>query len=133
MSEILAPAIRLADEGFPVAPLTAYFWSRGADGQLKSSLNGNELTIDGRGPRASEIFRNPGLAKTLSVIARENKRGFYQGQIAEAVVSVIKEAGGCMSADDLESHGPPGRVRYPSTIADCVCMNVRQMDRASQP
>ena len=104
MSEILAPAIRLADEGFPVAPLTAYFWSRGADKQLKSSLNGIELTMDGRGPRAGEIFRNPGLAKTLSVIARENKRGFYQGQIAEAVVSVIKEAGGCMSAEDLESH-----------------------------
>jgi len=104
MSEILAPAIRLADEGFPVAPLTAYFWSRGADKQLKSSLNGIELTMDGRGPRAGEIFRNPGLAKTLSVIARENKRGFYQGQIAEAVVSVIKEASGCMSAEDLESH-----------------------------
>lgn len=104
MAEILAPAIRLADEGFPVAPLTAYFWSRGADKQLKSSLNGIELTIDGRGPRAGEIFRNPGLAKTLSVIARENKQGFYQGQIADAVVSVIKEAGGCMSAEDLESH-----------------------------
>jgi len=104
MAEILAPAIRLADEGFPVAPLTAYFWSRGADKQLKSSLNGIELTIDGRGPRAGEIFRNPGLAKTLSVIARENKRGFYQGQIAEAVVSAVKEAGGCMSAEDLESH-----------------------------
>lgn len=104
MAEILAPAIRLADEGFPVAPLTAYFWSRGADKQLKSSLNGIELTIDGRGPRAGEIFRNPGLAKTLSVIARENKRGFYQGQIAEAVVSAVKDAGGCMSAEDLESH-----------------------------
>lgn len=78
MAEILAPAIRLADEGFPVAPLTAYFWSRGADKQLKSSLNGIELTINGRGPRAGEIFRNPGLAKTLSVIARENKQGFFR-------------------------------------------------------
>lgn len=104
MSEILAPAIRLADEGFPVAPLTSYYWSRGADRQLKSSLNGHELTIDGRAPQAGEIFRNPGLAKTLSVVARENKRGFYQGQIAESIVSVIKEAGGCLSAEDLASH-----------------------------
>ncbi|MDP1714127.1 MAG: gamma-glutamyltransferase [Anaerolineales bacterium] len=104
MSEILAPAIRLADEGFPVAPMTSYFWARGVDRQLKSSLNGHELTIDGRAPKAGEIFRNPGLAKTLSVIARENKRGFYQGQIAESIVSVIKEAGGCLSEDDLESH-----------------------------
>lgn len=104
MAEILAPAIRLADEGFPVAPLTSYYWSRGADRQLKSSLNGHELTIDGRAPKAGEIFHNPGLAKALSVVARENKRGFYQGQIAEAIVGVIKEAGGCLSAEDLESH-----------------------------
>lgn len=104
MSEILAPAIRLAEEGFPVAPLTSYYWTSGAEGQLKSSLNGRELTVDGRAPRAGEIFRNPGLAKTLSLIARENKRGFYQGQIAEAIVRVIKEAGGCLSEDDLASH-----------------------------
>ena len=104
MSEILAPAIRLAEEGFPVAPLTSYDWTVGAEGQLKSSLNGRELTIDGRAPRAGEIFRNPGLAKSLSLIARENKQGFYQGQIAEAIASVIKEAGGCLSEDDLEAH-----------------------------
>lgn len=104
MAEILMPAIRLADEGFPVAPLTSYFWSRGADRQLKSALNGSELTIDGRGPKAGEIFRNPGLAKTLSVVAEKNAEGFYQGQIAESIVCVIKEAGGCMSADDLASH-----------------------------
>ncbi|MEK6751180.1 MAG: gamma-glutamyltransferase [Chloroflexota bacterium] len=104
MAEILAPAIRLADEGFPVAPFTSYFWSRGADRQLKSALNGSELTIDGRAPKAGEIFRNPGLAKTLSVVAEKNAEGFYQGQIAESIVRVIKEAGGCMSADDLASH-----------------------------
>ncbi len=104
MSEILAPAIRLADDGFPVSPLTSYFWSRGADRQLKSALNGSEMTIDGRAPKAGEIFRNPGLAKTLSVVAEKNAEGFYQGQIAESIVRVIKEAGGCLSADDLASH-----------------------------
>jgi gamma-glutamyltranspeptidase/glutathione hydrolase len=104
MSEILVPAIRLADEGFPVAPLTSYFWSRGADRQLKSALNGSEMTIDRRAPKAGEIFRNPGLARTLSVVAEKNAEGFYQGQIAESIVRVIKEAGGCMSADDLASH-----------------------------
>jgi gamma-glutamyltranspeptidase/glutathione hydrolase len=104
LSEILAPAIRLAEEGFPVSPLTSYYWSRGAERQLKSSLNGGELTIDGRGPGPGEIFRNPGLAKTFKVVAAEKAAGFYQGQIAEAIVGVIKEAGGCMSAEDLASH-----------------------------
>ena len=104
LTEILSPAIRLAEEGFPVAPLTAHSWARGVDRQLKSALNGLELTIDGRAPKAGEIFRNPGLAKTFKVVAEKKAEGFYQGQIAESIAGVIKEAGGCMSADDLASH-----------------------------
>ena len=104
MAEILAPAIRLASEGFPVAPITSYFWQRGAQNQLKSAPNGYELTIDGRGPKPGEIFRNSNLARTFEIVAREGKDAFYQGGIAEAIVSVIKEAGGCMSAEDLASH-----------------------------
>jgi len=104
MSEILAPAMRLASEGFPVAPITAYSWQRGAQKQLATAPNGRELTIDGRGPNAGEIFRNPGLAHTFDRIARGGPSAFYQGEIAEAIVSVIKEAGGVMSAEDLASH-----------------------------
>jgi len=104
MSEILAPAMRLASDGFPVAPITAYSWQRGAQKQLASAVNGRELTIDGRGPNAGEIFRNPGLARTFEMIARSGPSAFYQGEIAEAIVSVIKEAGGVMSTEDLASH-----------------------------
>ncbi|MBX3038823.1 MAG: gamma-glutamyltransferase [Anaerolineales bacterium] len=104
LTEILSPAIRLADEGFPVAPITSYFWGRGADRQLKSALNGTELTIDGRAPKAGEIFYNKGLAKTFRLIAEKKAEGFYQGLIAEAIVSVIKEAGGVMSDADLAEH-----------------------------
>src|SRR5262249_8878857 len=64
VKDILAPAIHLADEGFPVAPITAYYWERGVERQLKSARNGRELTIDGRAPRAGEVFKNPGLART---------------------------------------------------------------------
>ena len=104
MTEILAPAIRLASEGFPVAPITSHYWQRGAERQLKSGLNGVELTIDGRGPNAGEIVRNQNLARTFEIVARGCPSAFYQGEIAEAIVAVIKEAGGCMSADDLASH-----------------------------
>ncbi|HSK88192.1 MAG TPA: gamma-glutamyltransferase, partial [Anaerolineales bacterium] len=104
MPEIIAPAIRLARDGFPVAPITAHAWQRGAQNQLKSASNGHELTIDGRGPRAGEIFRNPNLARTFEMIAHGGRSAFYQGEIAEAIVGVIKEAGGCLSMDDLASH-----------------------------
>jgi len=104
MSEILAPAIRLASEGFPVGPITSHSWQRGAQNQLKSAPNGHELTIDGRGPNAGEIFRNPNLARTFELVARGGVSVFYEGEIAEAIVGVIKEAGGCMLLEDLASH-----------------------------
>src|SRR6185503_13192425 len=104
MAEILAPAIRLAEVGFPVAPITAKSWQRGAERQLKSALNGHELTIDGRGPNVGEIFRNPGLARTFKTVAEGGKSAYYHGAIAEAIVSVIQESGGCMSAEDIASH-----------------------------
>jgi len=104
MSDVLAPAIRLASDGFPVAPLTSYFWKRGAQRQLASAPNGVELTIDGRAPKVGEIFRNPGLARTFETVARGGVSAFYQGEIAESIVGVLKEAGGCMSMDDLALH-----------------------------
>lgn len=104
MAEILAPAIRLAQEGFPVGPITAHSWERGVRRQLLSAPNGHELTIDGRAPRASELFRNPNLARTLELVAGGGREAFYQGEIAEAIVRVIREAGGCMSLDDLAAH-----------------------------
>ncbi len=104
MGEILSPAIRLAEEGFPVAPITAHFWDKGVEYLLKNSLGGLELTIGGRSPMPGEIFKNPGLARTFSRVAEEGKAAFYQGEIAEAIVHVIQAAGGCMSEEDLSEH-----------------------------
>ena len=104
IAQVLAPAIRLAEEGYPVAPTTAYFWGRGAKGQLARSLNGSELTIEGRGPHPGEIFRNPGLARTFQQVAEGGKTAFYQGEIAAAIVDVIRQAGGCLSLADLANH-----------------------------
>jgi gamma-glutamyltranspeptidase/glutathione hydrolase len=104
MEELLAPAIRLAREGFPVAPVTANSWKWGAQGQLKEALNGEELTIDGRAPQAGEIFRNPNLARTFENIARDGRDAFYRGEIARAIVDVIRQAGGTMTLDDLAAH-----------------------------
>jgi gamma-glutamyltranspeptidase/glutathione hydrolase len=104
LEAILEPAIRLAETGFPVAPLTAHFWQVGASRQLKSALNGIELTIDGRGPNPGEIFRNPGLARTMRAIAEGGKKAFYEGQIAGAIVDVLQKSGGCLALEDLAGH-----------------------------
>ena len=104
MSAVLAPAIRLAEEGFPVAPVTAYFWGRGVEKQLGSAFGGRALTIDGRAPRAGEIFHNPNLGHSLQAIAEGGKEAFYQGPIAEAIAATVQEAGGCLSLADLAAH-----------------------------
>ena len=104
LSNVLEPAIRLAEQGFPVAPTTAYFWQRGAERQLRSASGGLEMTIDGRAPHPGEIFRNPGLARTLRTVAGGGKAAFYQGTIAEAIATVIQAAGGCLSVADLAAH-----------------------------
>lgn len=104
LTDVLAPARRLAQEGFPVAPITAYYWQRAADVQLAQAVNGREMTKDGRGPRAGEIFRNPGLVRAFDTIAAGGKKAYYEGPIANAVVAVVREAGGCLAESDLAAH-----------------------------
>jgi gamma-glutamyltranspeptidase/glutathione hydrolase len=102
--KVLAPAIQLAEQGFPVSPITAYFWDRGVDRQLSHTHHGHELTINGHAPKPGEIFRNPGLARTLRAVAERGKGPIYEGEIAEAIVAELHEAGGCMTLEDLEAH-----------------------------
>jgi gamma-glutamyltranspeptidase/glutathione hydrolase len=103
LGQVLAPAVRLAERGYPVAPITAHFWGGSAD-RLSKVPGGIELTIQGRAPQAGEIFRNPGLARTLEKIADGGKSAFYQGEIAETIASVIQQVGGCLTVDDLATH-----------------------------
>jgi gamma-glutamyltranspeptidase / glutathione hydrolase len=104
LADVLAPAIRLAEAGYPVAPLTARGWQNGAANQLRTAPGGQELTLGGLAPQPGEIFRNPGLGRTLRAVAEGGAVAFYQGEIAEAIASVVQQAGGCLAPDDLASH-----------------------------
>ncbi|NDJ33887.1 MAG: gamma-glutamyltransferase, partial [Chloroflexi bacterium] len=55
LGDVLTPAIRLAERGFPVAPLTSFFWRSGARRQLAQAPGGHELTLDGEGPLPGQI------------------------------------------------------------------------------
>jgi gamma-glutamyltranspeptidase/glutathione hydrolase len=104
MHDILTPAIEMAVQGFPVAPVTSYFWQRGAQRQLRNSPGGRELTIDGRGPRAGEVMRLPTLAHTLRVVAEGGKEAFYRGEIARKIAETVQAHGGVMTVKDLAAH-----------------------------
>ncbi|MGE3851758.1 MAG: gamma-glutamyltransferase family protein [Planctomycetota bacterium] len=104
LRDLLADAIHHAREGFPVAPITAYFWAGGAQRQLGNSPGGKELMIDGRAPRAGERFRNPGMAAALSAIADGGADAFYRGDIAQRIAATVQRHGGVLTADDLAAH-----------------------------
>jgi gamma-glutamyltranspeptidase/glutathione hydrolase len=103
-TQVLAPAIRLAEEGFPVAPVTAHFWDRAVERQLSPAPGGEELTLNGRAPRPGEVFRNPGLARTLRAVADGGADAFYRGEIAGAIARAVRQAGGVMTEADLAAH-----------------------------
>ena len=104
MDRLLAPAVRLAKEGFPVAPLTALHWAVGAERQLRRAPGGSRLLVDGRAPSAGEVFRNPDLARTFEAIAKHGKEAFYRGDLARRIAAAVQAAGGVMTTEDLAAH-----------------------------
>jgi gamma-glutamyltranspeptidase / glutathione hydrolase len=104
MEEILAPAIELAENGFPVSELTSAAWTVCEDVLKGASPNGHELLKNGRAPRPGEIIRNPTLAETFRSVAKDGLKGFYEGRIANAIVDVIQSLGGEMTLEDLKGH-----------------------------
>jgi gamma-glutamyltranspeptidase / glutathione hydrolase len=107
----LAPAIGYATHGFPVTQLIALYWKGNMaafekDNALIEELDNARATflIDGRTPEEGEIFRNPDLAHTLTLIAKEGRDAFYKGSIAHTIDAYFKRIGGDLRYDDFASH-----------------------------
>ncbi|KAF7202756.1 glutathione hydrolase-like YwrD proenzyme isoform X1 [Nothobranchius furzeri] len=105
LQEILSGAVELAEEGFPVAEITAHHWANWA-AALKGDGKelGGDLLIDGHAPKCGQVYKNTGLAQTLKELGEHGKPAFYQGRVAQAVVDVINQHGGVMTLEDLSSH-----------------------------
>ncbi|KAJ2387542.1 hypothetical protein H4S02_003315 [Coemansia sp. RSA 2611] len=105
LGEILAPAIELAEAGFPVSELTAVFWRDGTKVLQRASGDVDGLVMDGgQGPQAGQVVRNPALAQTLRLLAQHGKDGFYRGPVADAIVQSVTEQGGVLTHADLQAH-----------------------------
>ena len=104
LSEVLAPAIGYARDGFPVSELIAYYWQRSVPILEKWPGFLETFTSDGRAPVKGEIWRNPRLADTLEKIGREGYDAFYRGDIARTIADFMHREGGFLSYEDLASH-----------------------------
>ncbi len=104
LAAVLEPAIRYAEEGFPVSAFTSEEW-RGLEGKLRKNREAAEAyLVDGRAPRPGEIFRQPDLARTLRGIAEGGAEYFYRGEVAEKFVRCSTKLGGAFSPRDMEEH-----------------------------
>ncbi|KAF6255728.1 gamma-glutamyltranspeptidase [Scenedesmus sp. NREL 46B-D3] len=107
LADVLAPAIELAEGGFPVGPVASFEWQRGAECIRQAGGPGARAltTEEGSGPKPGQVWRNADLAATFRRLAEHGAaKGFYSGSVAEAVVAAVQSRGGVLSLDDLAAH-----------------------------
>ena len=103
---VMAPAIRLAREGYTVTPLLHADIALHAP-QLAAYGDGAKIYLkDGKIPETGDTIANPDLADTLQAIADGGKDVFYREAIAEKILDRVRKDGGCMSAEDLAAFAP---------------------------
>jgi gamma-glutamyltranspeptidase/glutathione hydrolase len=103
-SDVLAPAIHYARDGFPVPEMDAAYWAGSADVLRSDSNTAATFLVKGEPPRLGEIFRNPDLAHSLELIAAGGRDAFYRGDIARRILATSSRLGGTMTAEDLTEY-----------------------------
>ncbi|MHA7873038.1 MAG: gamma-glutamyltransferase family protein, partial [Hyphococcus sp.] len=122
MRKILAPAIDYAENGHPVSPVIAHYFSRNlaafeARLEMIGEFDNARSTYFADGaPQPGAVFKNPDLANTLKIIAKGGRDAFYKGDIARTMDAYFKRIGGDLRYEDFASHESewvePGCVDY---------------------
>jgi len=126
LADLIAPAIRLASQGFPVEDDIADSLPRARDRLARWPSSSGILLKNGGDPlQAGDRLIQFDLADTLQAIAQDGPAAFYQGRIAGEIVAAVRAAGGIMTADDLKNYRAIERV--------AVRGNYRGYDIVSMP
>ncbi|WED43207.1 gamma-glutamyltransferase [Legionella cardiaca] len=106
LSRTLAPAIRLAEEGFIVDEQFNYFSTMDDRLQMLRHFPDTAAVLlhNGQPYKIGERLKQPDLANTLRLLAEQGHDGFYRGKVAEQLVKGVREAGGIWSLDDLAKY-----------------------------
>ena len=101
LADVLAPSIRVAEEGFPVTEWVSQVWTRAVTQAGPGGSIPLTYLVNGRAPRVGEIFRNPDLAWSYRQIAANGRDAFYKGEIARRILDFSAREGGTMTAADM--------------------------------
>lgn len=106
LAQALAPAIRYADEGFPVTPIISEDWNAEVALLARDSAARATFMPAGHAPAPGEWFRNPDLARTLREIARGGPAVLYGGSLGRRIVARSQALGGFLTLNDLKANRP---------------------------
>jgi gamma-glutamyltranspeptidase/glutathione hydrolase len=105
LAQALEPAIRLAEEGFPVSPIIARQWAAYSDIITRDEGARAVYLVGGqRAPRAGEWHRNPDFARSLRLVASKGPGALYGGELGRRIVEHLDKLGGFLTLDDLQRH-----------------------------
>ena len=104
LNEVLAPAIQIADNGFPVTEWIALHFANNVDMLRNNEAAARTFLISDRPPKMGEVFRNPDLAWSLRQIAQGGRDAFYRGEITKRLLALSAQHGGAFTAKDFSDY-----------------------------
>ena len=102
--DILQPAIRYAAKGYPITEHVAGYWKANEALLQKDTAARTTYLIDDKAPQLGEVFLNPRLANSLTVIAEKGRDAFYKGALTDEIVRYAKATGGHLTHKDFRDH-----------------------------
>src|SRR5580658_2182755 len=109
LADVLAPALRLAEGGFPVSEKLARQLSGERSELQEFNVSRRIFLNDGKMFHPGDTFKQPELAATLKRIAKNGAAEFYRGETAQMIVDDMKRMGGLITLDDLAHYQPKVR------------------------
>jgi gamma-glutamyltranspeptidase / glutathione hydrolase len=104
MNEVLAPAIQVAADSYPVTEWVAQHFALNVDLLRDNDAAARTFLISDRAPRMGEIVRNPNLAWSLQQIAQGGRDAFYRGEITKRILALSARHGGVLTAKDFSDY-----------------------------
>jgi gamma-glutamyltranspeptidase/glutathione hydrolase len=104
MNEVLAPAIQVAADGYPVTEWVAQHFALNVDLLRDNEAAARTFLISDRAPRMGEMVRNPDLAWSLQQIAQGGRDAFYRGEITKRILALSARHGGALAAKDFSDY-----------------------------
>ncbi|MFD2639154.1 gamma-glutamyltransferase family protein [Piscibacillus salipiscarius] len=125
--ELFVPAIRYAEEGYPLSPTLGFHW-KSAYKKFKEIFKDdaiydewfNVFAPNGRAPETGELWKSPGHARTLREIAKTKAESFYSGELADEIDAYFTKHEGFLTKEDLSS--------YEAKWVDPIKVNYRGYD-----